>query len=134
MTTSGLENKKRCAYFTYDFAKHGGAVGDIDIAGDGIPSGAVINNGVIHTRTALTTSSDSLTTVALKAIGANDVYAAASAASNFKINTLQPVVPVGTAATSFRVTSNISKLVLTVVTPALTAGKFTVALDYWITA
>jgi len=132
--SSGLENKKRTAYFTYDFAKHGGAVGNIDLHGDGIPNGAVINNGVIHVRTALTTSSNAATTVALKAIAANDIFSAASAASIFKLNSLVATVPVGTAASSKRVTSNISKLVMTVVTPALTAGKFTVALDYWITA
>jgi hypothetical protein len=128
---NGLENKKRVAYFEYDFAKHGGGPGDIDLYGDGIPIGSVINNGIIHVRTACTHASTG--SIALKAIGANDIKAACVMAS-LTANALVPTVPVGTAATSKRVTSSINKLVMTVGSAgAMTAGKFTVALDYWIT-
>ena len=131
--SSGLENKKRTAYFTYDFAKHGGAVGAIDVAGDGIPSGAIIADGIIHVRTAIVTASVASTTLALRAIGANDIYSAATTVP-FAANAMLATVPVGTAATCVRVTSNISKLIFTVGAEPITAGKFTVALDYWITA
>ncbi len=126
----GLESKKGVAYFEYDFAKHGGAVGDITVYGDGIPKGAVINNGIIHAKAAIT--SGTAATIAIKAIGSEDVLAAYTGAS-LTLNALKAVVPVGTAATSFRVTSSINSLTFTVASVALTAGKAVVALDYWVT-
>ena len=131
--TSGLENKKRTAYYTYDFAKHGGAVSAIAINGDGIPAGAIIADGIIHVRTAIAASAAS-TTGAIMAIGANDIYTAATITAAFALNAMLATIPVGTAATCVRVTSNISKLTFTIGVQPITAGKFTVALDYWITA
>jgi hypothetical protein len=129
---NGLENKKRTAYFEYDFAKHGGAAGNINITGSGIPVGAIINNGIIRVKTAVT--GGAAFSIALRAVGANDIKTATTAAS-WAANALLPTVPVGTAATSKRVTATvgaINKLIMTVVT-GLTAGKFVVALDYWMT-
>lgn len=124
-----LESKKRVAYFEYDYAKHGGAAGAISLYGSGIPKGAVVNNGIIHVRTAVTGGTGA--TVTLGVIAASDVKNGATAGS-LGANALVPVKAVGTAATSFRVTAAKNALTMTVAT-GLTAGKFTVALDYWVT-
>ena len=127
---NGLENKKQTAYFEYDFSKHGGEVGDIEVPGNGIPKGAVIHIGGIHVKTAVT--SGDAATVAIKALTSADILAATGKAS-LALNDLLDTVPDGTAANAIRVTSNITALTFTVAVADLTAGKIAVALDYWVT-
>lgn len=128
---SGLISAKHVSYFEYDFSRHGGAVGGITVYGDPIPSGAIIKEGIIHVKAAVT--SDGSATVAIAALSANDILAATAKAS-LTLNALVATVPVGTAASSIRVTSNITSLTFTVAVAALTAGKICVALEYVITA
>jgi hypothetical protein len=128
MDKRGLEPTKRVAYFEYDFAKDGGAVGDIALRGDGIPIDAIITDGKIHTKTALTSGGSA--TVALTLLSAGDIKAA-TAISSFTLNSIQDVVPVRTAASSIRNTTQGQKLTATVAVAALTAGKFIVALEYY---
>lgn len=129
MKESGLVTQKGVALFEYDFAKHGGAVGDIVVDPKLIPKGAVITSGVIHVLTALT--SGGAATIAAKVTGANDILAATAVAS-FSLGALLDVVPVGTAATMVKAAAY-KDLTLTVAAFALTAGKMTIALEYMIT-
>jgi len=128
MKRQGLEPKKRVAYFEYDFAIDGGAVGDIALRGDRLPNDAVVDRGMIHVNTALTSGGSA--TIANKILSAGDVLAAAAVAS-FSANALLDTVPVGTAATSIRTTSAGLGVTMTVAVAALTAGKFTLALEYF---
>ena len=127
MERRGLEPVKRVAYFEYDFARDGGAVGDITLRGDALPNNAIVTEGMVYVVTAVT--SGQAATVALKLVNAADVLAATGKAT-LAINALVDVVPVGTAATAIRTTSAGLKPVATVAVGALTAGKFIVALEY----
>jgi len=127
MQSVGLEINRKIAVFEFDFAKHGGAVGAIVVSGTPIPSGAIIKEGIIHVKTAVT--SDGSATLQIKALTTDDILASTAKAS-LTLNALVATVPVGTAATSIRATSNITSLTFTVGTAALTAGKVCVALEY----
>lgn len=129
MQTSGLENNLRVSYFQYDFAKHGGATGDITVYGDGIPANAIICGGVIRVNAAVT--SGGLATVAIKAATAEDILAATAKAS-LTLNALLATVPdFATVGDMVTLASAINSLTFTVGTDALTAGKITVAL-FWV--
>lgn len=104
--------------FVYDFAVHGGAVGNLDL-GITVPAGTIILDGIYDVVTPLT--SGGAATVALKVEAANDVLAAAA------INTagtagLHAIVPDGTAAKAIKATQD-RKVTLAVAVAALTAGK-----------
>jgi hypothetical protein len=131
MQASGLMSHKNVAYYEFNFAKHGGAVGAISVPGDVIPAGAIIKEGLIHVKTAVT--SDGSATLQIKALSTDDILAS-TAKSSLTLNALLATVPVGTAASSIRVTSDITELVFTVGTADLTAGKVVVALEYIVTA
>lgn len=128
MQRRGLEPAKQVAYFEYDFSRDGGAVGDIALRGDSIPSGAIVRNGVVHVLAAVT--SGGAATVALKLKTAGDVLAATAKAS-LTLNAVLDVVPVNTAATSILNTADGAQVVATVGAAALTAGKIVVALEYF---
>lgn len=128
MDRQGLEPAKRVAYYEYDFAKDGGAVGEITLRGPGLPEGAVVTDGKIHVKTAVTSGGSA--TVALHLLTAADVLTATAKAS-LSLNAILDVVPVRTAATSILNTTAGTKLKATVAVAALTAGKFIVALEYF---
>jgi len=128
MATFGLEENKRVAYYEYDFAKEGGAIGTVILRGPTLPQNAHVHNGLIMTSTAVT--SGGAATIALGLETTTDIKAA-TAITNFTANSIQATVPVGTAASTVRVSSASGKcLTATIGTAALTAGKFTVALEY----
>jgi hypothetical protein len=127
MNRRGLEPTKQVAYFEYDFARDGGAVGDITLRGDSLPNDAIITSGMIHVKTACTSGGSA--TVALKVESANDIRAATAVAS-LSANAVLDVVPVGTAATAVRTTANGRQVVATIAVAALTAGKIVVSLEY----
>jgi len=129
MKRQGLEPTKKVAYFEWDFAIDGGAIGEIALRGDRLPDDAVVQGGSIQANTAVT--SGGAATLALKLVAAGDIKAATGVASFFA-NALMVTVPVpGTAATWVRTTSGGLGVVLTVAAFALTAGKITVALEYF---
>lgn len=130
MMNAGLEPKLNVAYFKYDFAKHGGVVGDIVVDGYGIPSGSIIKSGIIHVVTAVT--SGGLSTVAIKALTSADILASTAKAS-LTANALLDTVPDNTAANAILTSANLTALTFTVGTAALTAGKIVVALEYVVT-
>lgn len=129
MATNGLENRKYVAQFEYDFNRDGGAVGDITLRGASLPDGALIDIGKVFVNAQVT--SGGLATLALKLVSSDDVLAA-SPVAGFTANAIMDTVPNGTAANAVRVTTNGTKLILTVGTAALTAGKFTACLEYYI--
>lgn len=111
----------------YDFAVDGGAVGDIVLRGDSVPSGAVIVDALIQVDTALT--SGGAATVAIKTEGAADINAAAAVSG-------APWSATGAKRATFTATTAPVKTTArrtptaTVATAALTAGKFTVIVWY----
>lgn len=126
MQTSGLEKAKvNLASFEYDFAVHGGAIGDISLVNDSLPDDAIILDGIIDVKTALVGSG---ATVALKALSSEDILAA-TAITSLTLAALVATVPVGTAATALKMTAS-GGLTMTVATAALTAGRFVVHLQY----
>ena len=127
MIRGALAPVKHVAEFAYDFAKHGGAVGTIEIAPD-LPVNAIVTTGMIHVETAAT--SGGAATIAFHLNDAEDILAA-TAVGSFTLNALLDVVPVGTAATAVRTTA-LTKLSMVIADAALTAGRIVVRLDYYL--
>jgi hypothetical protein len=111
----------------YEFALDGGAVGDITLRGDSLPSGAVILDAWLHVDTALT--SGGAATVAIKTEGAADINAA-DAISGAPWSTTGAKRADFTATTAPIKTTAARNIVATVGTAALTAGKFSVIIEY----
>ena len=118
---------RKSAVGTYSFASLGGAVGDITLTGDTIPSGAAILDAYIKVTTALT--SGGAATVAIKVEGAADINAA-DAISGAPWSTTGVKRADHTATTAPVVTTAARSIVATVGTAALTAGVFTVVVEY----
>lgn len=124
---AGTGGGRKSAVGVYSFASLGGAVGDITLAGDSIPSGAVVLDAYIKVTTALTSGGSA--TVAIKVEGAADINAADAISG-------APWSTTGTkrgdfTATSAPVTTTAARsIVATVGTAALTAGVFTVVVEY----
>jgi hypothetical protein len=123
----GVRSARKTAVGLYDFAIEGGAVGDITLRGDTIPSGAVIIDSLIKVETALT--SGGAATVAIKAESAADINAA-DAISGAPWSTTGSKRGDLTATTAPVTTTAARALVATVAVEALTAGKFTVVVTY----
>jgi len=124
-----LENRKRVAVFEYDFAKDGGAIGDIELRGGDIPNGALVDFGLIDVITACTSGGSA--TLAVKLVSAGDIKAATAVAS-WSLNATLATTAVGTAATTVKTAAR-KVPVLSIAVAALTAGKFRVALEYTVT-
>lgn len=127
MKRQGLDPAKKVAYFEYDFAMDGGAVGALAMRGDKLPNDAVITSGMIHVNTACTSGGAATVTMGVET--AVDVRASTAVAA-LTANALLDTVPVGTAATAIRTTAGGKGVTLTIGTAALTAGKITLALEY----
>lgn len=119
--------RRRMAVGLYSFAIDGGAVGDIALRGDAIPSGAIITDVLVHVDTALT--SGGAATVALKAESAADLNAA-DAVSGAPWSTTGAKRGGLTATTAPVKTTAARAITATVATAALTAGKFSVYVSY----
>lgn len=119
----------------YSFAKQGGAVGSINLLTDlnsptsyaKLPAGAIIKQVTIDILTAMT-STGGTGTVALTAQSAGDLLAAVDADT---ISGLVAGIPVGSAATSIKLTAE-RTLVAAVAVAALLTGKFNVIVEYYI--
>lgn len=118
---------RKSAVGVYSFASLGGAVGDITLAGDTIPSGAAILDAYIKVTTALT--SGGAATVAIKVESAADINAA-DAISGAPWSSTGVKRADFTATTAPVVTTAARSIVATVGTAALTAGVFTVVVEY----
>jgi len=129
MQNSSLEGRVGLALFEYDFAKLGGAVGDILVGPKLLPPSAVVMDGFLQVFTDF--ASGGSATVAIKAVGTADILAATAIAS--LAAGLVDIVPDGTAANMI-LTAAYTQLTFTVAVEALTAGKAVVALRYAITS
>ncbi|NEQ52171.1 MAG: hypothetical protein F6K11_18860 [Leptolyngbya sp. SIO3F4] len=110
---------------TYDFAQHGGDVGDIALDLK-LPNNAIVYQGLIDVVTDPTSGGSA--TVALKIEGAADLLSATAIAS---VTGLLDTTPDGTATNAVKTTAE-RTLTVTVATAALTAGKFHVYLVYFL--
>lgn len=110
----------------YSFATDGGAVGDIILRGDSLPSGAIIRDALLDVDTALTGAT---ATVAIKVEAAADVQAAA-AISGAPWSTTGAKRSTFIATTAPIKTTAARNIVATVATAALTAGVFSVYIFY----
>jgi hypothetical protein len=120
----------RVACATYDFAKQGGAVAAHSL-GVTLPKGAVVVDSLIDVITTCTTASADSGTMAIHIQSANDIVTATavSAGGNIWDAGLHAGVPVGSAATSIKLTAD-RVITATIGTAAFTAGKFRVWLFY----
>lgn len=127
MTAGSAMGGKKYARALYDFATDGGAVGDITLRGDTIPSGAIITDALIDVTTAVT--SGGAATLAIKTESAADINAA-DAVSGAPWSTTGAKRADFTATTAPVKTTAARSIVATVATAALTAGKFSVLVEY----
>lgn len=125
--SSGYVGRTKWARASYSFAVDGGAVGDIVLRGNTIPSGAVILDALLKVDTALT--SGGAATVAVKVEGAADINAA-DAISGAPWSTTGAKRCDFTATTAPITTTAARSITATVATAALTAGAFSVAIAY----
>lgn len=111
----------------YDFGTDGGAVGDITLRGDTIPSGAIIVDALLQVDTAVTSAGAA--TVAIKTEGAADINSA-DAVSGAPWSSTGAKRADFTATSAPITTTAARSIVATVGTAALTAGAFTVLVSY----
>lgn len=114
----------------YSFATDGGAISTITLrSNDGsIPSGAIIEGGLIEVDTLLT--SGGLATVSVGAEAAGDLQAAAAiSGAPWSTTGRKSIVPVFTGATTVKTTAARNPSI-EIATAALTAGVFRVILFY----
>ena len=116
---------KSIARATYSFAVDGGTTGTVISLDATIPDNAIVTDGYIDVTTALLPVTS---TVALQLNTANDIY---SASTNLAVGgvAIFATVPVGTAATSVKMTNDNAVGVL-LNAAAVTQGVFTVVLEY----
>jgi len=130
-----FKNREHSMKCVYDFAKQGGAIGAINLKNSAldstcvVPKGAIIRDVIVDVVTAVT--SGGAATVALTTGQTAADLLGATAKTSFTLNALLAGVPVGTAATAFKLTAD-RTLSATVATAALTAGKLNVHVKYQI--
>jgi hypothetical protein len=122
-----IKDSVQTARAHYDFAVDGGAVGDIALRGEQIPSGAIITDVLINVETVLT--SGGAATVALKAESAADLNIA-DAISGAPWSTAGAKRGDLDADTAPVKTTADRTITATVATAALTAGKFSVLVTF----
>lgn len=128
-----IAKKKGVLVAKYDFAKQGGAVGDISLLTDlnsptsyaKLPDNAIITNVVIDIVTAMA-STGGAATVALKAQSAGDLLAAVDADT---LSAQVQGIPNGAVANMIKLTAE-RTLKATVAVEALTAGKFVAFVEF----
>lgn len=111
----------------YSFAQDGGAVSTITLRGDTIPSGAIITDALLHVDTIPT--SGGAATISIGTEAAADIQSAA----NYNA---APYSTAGAKRTTFVATTAPIKttaarsITIAVAAAALTAGKFSVVVEY----
>lgn len=129
---TGSKNQKKVALFPYDFTLDGGAIGSITKKGGPIPKGSIIKDGVILVNTACTGVATTAT-LGITALSALDILGETAMSDLTPENTLVETKPHGTAASSIRVTADITSVDFVIATSPLTAGKVTAAIEYLVT-
>jgi len=131
MPTIEGARQRGVAKFTYDFSVRGGAVGDIALNGEPLPKNAVIWDGVVDVITPLTGGASATAAVSTSQ-SANDLITAADiTGAPWSTTGSKALVPVGTAAASIKLTAERHPK-LVVGTADLTAGKFNLFIEYYL--
>jgi hypothetical protein len=112
----------------YDFATDGGAVGAINLRGDKIPVGARVLATYIDVTTIVTSGGSA--TVSLGVETATDIRAAATLATAPSLAAVACPLGAITRATAATKTAAERHIVATVAVAALTAGAFSVLVEY----
>lgn len=113
----------------YDFATDAGAIGSLNLRGDMIPSGALVLRAIVNVATA--TTSGGAATVSLGVQGAADIRAAnAHDNATTQLSTTGNKATLLTGAVAPVTTSADKHIVATIGTAALTAGRFSVLVEY----
>jgi len=112
----------------YNFAKDGGATGDITLEGDAIPSGAIVLDTLIKVDTA-PDSAGHTATIALKVQSAADLQAAKAVSEAPWSTTGAKRASLGATSAPILTTAR-RRVTATVATQVLTAGKFSVYVRY----
>jgi len=122
---------KKSAKGQYDFAADGGAQGTFDL-GVTIPDNAIITRAWVEVLTTLTSAGD-LATIAIHAEGANDIVTATAigAVGDIWDAGLHEGVQDGAVANMIKMTAE-RTLTATVAVEDLTAGKFNVFVEYFV--
>jgi hypothetical protein len=128
----GVESFLRITEHEYDFAKMGGAIGDITLRGPKLPVGALVPNALIYVENAVTAGGAA--TVALKLQGANDILAATAIAGMTAGARILGVPDFATIADAPLVSGTPKNVVATVGAFALTGGRLRVYLFHLVVA
>jgi hypothetical protein len=124
--------RKKIARGVYDFAVDGGAVSTIALMGaTNIPSGAIITGGFIEVHTQLT--SGGAATIAVQVNAANDILPAVAVAS--WTTGIKKIIPASAGANDLSAaavvkTTAARDISIVIAAAALTAGRFSVVLEY----
>lgn len=126
--TSNALNALRVGKWTYSFAVNGGAVSSIPLTGPTLPQNAVILGGNLDVTTIVAGSG---ATCAIQVESANDIISAAAVSgAPWSSTGLKAIVPVFTAATYKKTTTNTRVPNLVVTAAVLSAGIFNLQLVY----
>ncbi len=119
------------AKFSYDYDVEGGATSTITLRGTPLPKNAIVWDGVVDVITALT-SATSATAAVTTSQSANDLITAADVSgAPWSTTGSKALVPVGTAAASIKMTAE-RKPAVVIGTGTLTAGKFNLFIEYYL--
>jgi len=117
----GVKKEVICVY---DFAVDTGAIGTYVLCK--LPDNTIITNVLLDVITAFT-SIGGTGTIALMANTANDLLSAIDADT---LSAIHAGIPVGTAATSVKLTAD-RDITLSIATAAMTAGKVAIHIEYF---
>lgn len=112
----------------YDFATDGGAIGAIPLRGDKLPKNAVVLSTVVRVETNV--ASGGAATVSVGVQGATDIRAAATLSTAPALDSTGNKLGAITRATAPVNVSADKDVVATVAVAALTAGRFSVLIEY----
>lgn len=124
-----IQNAMKTLAWQYDFAVHGGAVGDI-ATGCRVPNGAVIINAFATVLTAAT-STNSTATIAFKANAANDIFtAAAVSGAPFSSTGQKLAIPDLATVADYKTMTAERELTMSIAVEALLGGKINFYVTY----
>jgi len=114
----------------YDFSVDGGAIGAITpVQSDTIPANAIVYFGLMNPTTALTSGGSATISVGTTAGSSGTSLKALTAVASYSIDAIMALVPVGTAATAFKM-SAAGQINITVAVAALTTGVLEIFVFY----
>jgi len=126
--TAQYVGRTKWARAFYDFATDAGAIGALTLRGDALPSGAIVLQAFVKVDTLVTTAASG--TISLGIESAADLRAAAVPSGTIVLSTTGNKLTLATAATAPISTTAIRSVVATIAVGAITAGTFSVFVEY----